>query len=38
MEQIDGLVSSYVTKIEESKEKEITAINMVETEIERWNN
>ena len=38
MEHIDGLVSSYVTKIEESKEKEITAINMVETEIERWNN
>lgn len=38
MEQIDGLVSSYVTKIEESKEKEITAINMVETEIERWSN
>ena len=38
MEQIDGLVSSYVTKIEESKEKETTAINMVESEIERWNN
>ena len=38
MEQIDGLVSSYITKIEESKQKEITAINMVETEIEKWNN
>lgn len=38
MEQIDGLVSSYVTKIEESKQKEIAAINMVETEIEKWNN
>lgn len=38
MEQIDGLVSSYVTKIEESKQKELTAINMVETEIEKWNN
>ena len=38
MEQIDGLVSSYVTKIEESKQKEIAAINMVEAEIEKWNN
>ena len=38
MEQIDGLVSSYVTKIEESKQKEIAAVNMVETEIEKWNN
>ena len=38
MEQIDGLVSSYVTKIEESKQKEIAAINMDETEIEKWNN
>jgi len=38
MEHINGLVSSYVTKIEESKQKEIAAINMIESEIERWNN
>lgn len=38
MEQIDDLVSSYVSKIEVSKEKETKAICMVEEEIEKWNN
>ena len=38
MEQIEDLVSSYVSKIEVSKEKETKAIRMVEEEIEKWNN
>lgn len=38
MEKIDGLVSTYVSKIEISKEKELKAISMVEQEIEKWNN
>lgn len=38
MEQIENLVSSFVAKIELSKQKEIAAINMVEAEIEKWNN
>ncbi len=38
MEHIDSLISSYVSKIEESKEKETKAISMVEQEIEKWNN
>lgn len=38
MENIDNLVSSYVSKIEISKVKEIKAIRMVEQEIEKWNN
>lgn len=37
MKKIDDLVSLYVKSIEESKEKEIKAISMVEEEIERWN-
>lgn len=36
MKKIDDLVSSYVSKIEISKEKEIKAIQMVEEEIESW--
>lgn len=38
MKHIDNLVSTYVTKIEDSKEKETKAISMVEQEIEKWNN
>ena len=38
MVKIDNLVSSYVSKIETSKEKELKAIRMVEEEIEKWNN
>lgn len=38
MEKIDDLVSTYVSKIEISKEKETKAISMVEQEIEKWNN
>lgn len=38
MVKIDSLVSSYVSKIEISKEKELKAIRMVEEEIEKWNN
>lgn len=38
MVKIDSLVSSYVSKIEKSKEKELKAIRMVEEEIEKWNN
>ena len=38
MEKIDELVSTYVSKIEISKEKETRAISMVEQEIEKWNN
>ncbi len=37
MKHIDKLVSTYVTKIENSKEKETKAISMVEQEIEKWN-
>ena len=37
MEQIDNLVSSYVSKNEAAKEKERKAIRMVEEEIEKWN-
>lgn len=38
MKLINSLVSSYVSKIEISKEKETKAISMVEQEIEKWNN
>ncbi len=38
MKHIDNLVSIYVTKIEDSKEKEAKAVSMVEQEIEKWNN
>ena len=38
MEHIDSLITSYVSKIEISKEKETKAISMVEQEIEKWNN
>lgn len=38
MEQIDRLISAYVSKLEISKEKETKAISMVEEEIEKWNN
>lgn len=34
---IDGLISTYVEKIEISKEKEIKAKFLVEQEIEKWN-
>lgn len=34
---IDGLISTYVDKIEISKEKEILAKSIVEKEIEEWN-
>lgn len=34
---IDGLISTYVEKIEISKEKEIKAKLLVEQEIEKWN-
>ena len=37
MKHIDNLVSIYVTKIEDSKEKEAKAVSMVEQEIEKWN-
>lgn len=36
--EIEALVDSYVTKLEQSKEKELSAIHMVEQEIEKWNN
>ena len=37
MELIESLICQYVSKIEKSKEKEISAISMVESEIEKWN-
>lgn len=37
MKIIDDLITSYVSKIEDSKLKETKAISMVEQEIEKWN-
>ena len=37
MDYIDGLISTYVAKMEISKEKEILAKSIVEKEIKKWN-
>lgn len=37
MQNIDKLVQEHVSKIEEAKEKELLAIQLVEQEIEKWN-
>ena len=37
MKEIDELVETYISKLEQSKEKELLAIQMVEQEIEKWN-
>lgn len=37
MEYVDELVQNYISKLEQSKEKELLAIQMVEEEIEKWN-
>ena len=35
--KISSLVCSNITKIEQAKEKELQAISLVESEIEKWN-
>lgn len=37
MNEINGLVDTYITKLEESKQNELLAIQIIEQEIEKWN-